>query len=143
VRGSTVDGVMGWPAGGPSRNGLVRGTGGGAVTGGIGVENTPGEVEGNPLRGSVCTSLPLGKPVRESSGNWLVGRPVRGSTVDGTPTGGVGVSVGELKGGVVERGPGSGVVVLLWASAATAVNRTTPSASVRVRRYIMTSSCSA
>jgi hypothetical protein len=109
----TVDGVIGWPAGGLSRNGPVCGTGGGDVIGGIGVEKTPGDVEGNPLRGSVCTSLPVGRPVRESSGDTLVGRPLRGSIVDGTPTGGVGVSVGELNGGVVERGPGSGVVVLL------------------------------
>jgi hypothetical protein len=139
----TVDGVIGWPAGGLSRNGPVCGTGGGDVTGGIGVENTPGDVEGNPLRGSVCTSLPVGRPVRESSGDTLLGRPVRGSTVDGTPTGGVGVSVGELTGGVVE--PGRGVVVLLWASAGAAVSSTTPTAraSVTVHRYIMTASCSA
>ena len=80
VRGSTVEGVIGWPAGGDGRGGPVCGTGGGAGNGAVGLVKTPGDDEGNPVRGSI--------------GVWLLGNPVRGSIVDGTPTGGVGVSVG-------------------------------------------------
>jgi hypothetical protein len=53
VRGSTVEGVIGCPAGGAERGGPVLGIGGGAG-GGTGVDMVPPDGEGNPVRGSVC-----------------------------------------------------------------------------------------
>jgi hypothetical protein len=104
VRGSTVDGRIGWPAGGPVRGGPVRGIGSGAIGGAAGfvavLPGTPDDVEGKPVRGSV--------------GAWLLGSPVRGSVVDGTPTGGVGVGAGDgetVDGNEPGRDRGVGAVV--------------------------------
>jgi hypothetical protein len=69
VRGSTVDGVIGWPDGGAERGGPVCGMGGGAWGGAGVVDLAPGSVEGD-----------------------AEGRPVRGSIVEGTPIGGLDVT---------------------------------------------------
>jgi hypothetical protein len=69
--------VIGCPAGGVGRGGPVCGIGGGAWGGAGVLIELPGSVdggdaEGNPEPGAV---------------GWLVGSPVRGSMVDGTPVG--------------------------------------------------------
>lgn len=136
VRGSTVEGVIGWPAGGVGRGGPVCGTGGGAGSGAVGLVNTPGDDEGNPVRGLTGTWL-LGNPVRAPGSVWLPGNPVRGSTVDGAPTGGLGVSVGDwapLADGELDPVPGNGgALAPVWARASAVVSSITPSARVRVR----------
>jgi hypothetical protein len=121
VRGSTVDGVMGWPAGGADRGGPVVGTGGGAGAGG---DIEPGNDPGRPVRGSIC--------------GWLLpDSPVLESIVDRAPTGGDGVSVGDVVPGVpgVDGAPGGGEAapVPVWASAGAAVSSTTPRVSAAVR----------
>ena len=141
VRGSTVEGVIGWPAGGVGRGGPVWGTGGGAGSGAVGVVNTPGDDEGSPLRGLIGVWL-LGNPVRAPGWAWLPGSPVRGSTVDGAPTGGLGVIVGDdgdpVAGGELDGGAGRGDELLpVCARAGATVSSTAASAAVRMRACVM------
>jgi hypothetical protein len=121
VRGSTVDGVIGCPAGGDERGGPVCGTGGGDCGGGGDVRPPPGR----PVFGDVD-----GKPVC----GWLVGSPVPGSILEGTPTGGAGVSVGGGVGVVPGRGAG---VVRVCARAGAAASSTAPSVSATVRACVI------
>jgi hypothetical protein len=81
VRGSTVDGLIGSPAGGPVRGGPLRGIGAGATPGGGGIVALP-----DPPTG----------------GGWLLGSPVRGSTVDAGGAGVDGVGDGPTLGSPVE-----------------------------------------
>jgi hypothetical protein len=121
VRGSTVDGVIGCPAG-DERGGPVCGTGGGTGRGGgVGTDplGKPDDEDGRPVRGSVW--------------GWLLGSPLRGSIVDGTPTGGLGVSVGDcvpVADGELDRVPGSGgELAPVCARAGAAASSTPPSVS--------------
>jgi hypothetical protein len=82
-----------------------------------------GDVDGNPVCG------------------WLVGSPVLGSIVDGTPTGGAGVSVGDgvpLVDGDVGLVPSGGAVGRVCARAGTAASSTAPSVSATVRACVIT-----
>jgi hypothetical protein len=77
VRGSTVEGVIGWPAGGAGRGGFVCGIGGGAWGGAGTVDELPGSLGDGDAEGD---------PVGDSVGA-LPGKPVRGSIVEGAPDG--------------------------------------------------------
>jgi hypothetical protein len=137
VRGSTVDGLSGWPAGGLGRGGPVRGIGGGVAVLGSPVDGSvPIGDDGSPVRGSI--GAVVGSPVRGSSGadegNPVPGavggagvdRPLRGSTV-----GPGGATVED--GGWLGRAPGSvGSVEPVWAGAGPAASVTAPSASSKV-----------
>jgi hypothetical protein len=147
VRGSTVDGRSGCPAGGLVRGGPVCGTGGGTCDG-PGVVNGPGAVnegdvegsvdgpvigspdeDGSPVRGSVGADE--GKPERGSTR--VAGKPVRESMVDCAPSGALGPS------GVdgcdrPGRCPGSGGdVEPVWAMATVAAPSTMSADAATVR----------
>jgi hypothetical protein len=78
----------------------------------VGLVKTSGDDEGKPVRGLIDV--------------WLLGDLMRGSIVDGTPTGGVGVSVGA-----------EGELAPVWARAGAAMSSAAPSASVTVRACVM------
>jgi hypothetical protein len=110
VRGSTVDGVIGWPDGGAERGGPVWGMGGGAGV----VDLAPGSVEGD-----------------------AEGSPVRGSIEDGTPIGGLGVTGDEgagVEGIELGREPG---VEPVWARAELAASVSRPRTSAAVRAWFI------
>jgi hypothetical protein len=106
VRGSTVDGVFGWP----ERGGAVCGMGGGAWGGAGVVDVAPESVEGD-----------------------AEGRPVRESIVEGRPTGGLGAT-GDEGAGVdgIEFGRELGMEPV-WARTEPAASVTRPRTSAAVR----------